>query len=151
MTSDTPAETPPPPAETPPPPPPAGRGGTGPLGKVRSPVVVILLSIVTLGIYHLFWIYYVYKELKDHTSEGIGGVIGLVIALAGVATGGLVGLVNLFVLPSEIGNMYERAGLEKPVRGVTGFWNLIPLIGTIIWIVKVQNAMNHVWEGAVAA
>jgi Domain of unknown function (DUF4234) len=137
MTSDT-------PAQTPPSPPPVARGGTGPLGKVRSPVTVILLSIVTLGIYHLFWIYYVYKELKDHTNEGIGGVIGLVIAL-------VIGLVNLFVLPSEIGNMYDRAGLEKPVRGVTGFWNLIPLIGFIIWTVKVQNALNRVWEGAVAA
>ena len=101
-------------------------------------------SIVTLGIYHFFWIYYVYKELKDHTNEGIGGVIGLVIAL-------VIGVVNLFVLPSEIGNMYARAGLEKPVRGVTGFWNLIPLIGWFIWTVKVQNALNRVWEGQVAA
>ena len=57
------------------------RPPTGPLGKVRSPVTVILLTIVTLGIYHFFWIYYVYKELKDHTDQGIGGVIGLVIAL----------------------------------------------------------------------
>ena len=74
---------------------------TGPLGKVRSPVTVILLTLVTLGIYLFFWIYYVFKELKDHTSEGIGGVIGLVIAL-------VIGVVNLFVLPSEIGNMYDR-------------------------------------------
>ena len=58
---------------------------------------------------------------------------------------------NLFVLPSEIGNMYEAAGLEKPVRGVTGFWNLIPIVGWFIWTVKVQSALNHVWEGQVAA
>ncbi len=51
---------------------------------------------------------------------------------------------NWFVLPSEIGNMYARAGQEKPVRGATGFWNLIPLIGFIIWVVKVQNALNRV-------
>ena len=157
MTSDTPSETPPPaaqpPAATPPPaappapappPVPTGRGGGGPLGKVRSPLTVVLLTIVTLGIYHFFWIYYVFKELKDHTNEGIGGVIGLVIAL-------VIGIVNWFVLPSEIGNMYKRAGLEKPVRGVTGFWNLIPLAGFIIWIYKVQNSLNHVWEGQVAA
>jgi hypothetical protein len=36
--------------------------------------------------------------------------------------------------------------MEKPVRGVTGFWNFLPLIGWIIWMVKVQNALNHRWE-----
>ena len=30
--------------------------------------------------------------------------------------------------------------------GATGFWNLIPLIGTIIWFVKVQGAMNNLYE-----
>ena len=54
--------------------------------------------------------------------------------------------INWFVLPSEIGNMYARQGKDKPVSGATGFWNLIPLIGTIIWIVKVQNALNREWE-----
>jgi hypothetical protein len=47
---------------------------------------------------------------------------------------------------SEAGNMYAKAGMEKPVRGVTGFWVLIPLIGFIIWVVKVQGALNRRWE-----
>ncbi len=51
-----------------------------------------------------------------------------------------------FLLPSEIGNIYEKMGREKPVRGVTGFWNLIPIVGFIIWVVKVQGAMNHLYE-----
>ena len=55
--------------------------------------------------------------------------------------------VNWFVLPSEIGNMYAAGGKEKPVSGPTGFWNLIPLIGSIIWVVKVQNALNRAWTG----
>jgi hypothetical protein len=38
---------------------------------------------------------------------------------------------------------------EKPVSGVTGFWNLIPLVGFIIWVVKVQGALNRRWESAV--
>jgi hypothetical protein len=47
--------------------------------------------------------------------------------------------------------MYQAAGHEKPVSGATGFWNLIPLVGFIIWTVKVQGALNRVWEGAVNA
>jgi len=140
-TSPTPEPQPaPPPAAAPPPPAPAARSG-GPVGKVRHPAAVIIFSIITLGIYFLFWTYFVFKDLKDHTGDGIGGVIGLVIAI-------VISPVNWFVLPSEIGNMYAKAGQDKPVRGVTGFWNLIPLIGFIIWIVKVQGAMNRAWEGA---
>lgn len=113
----------------------------GPPGKVRSPLVVILLSIVTLGIYFLFWNYAVFEELKMRTGQGVGGLIGLLLALC-------IGIVNWFLLPAEIGNMYRAEGLEPPVSGLTGFWNLIPLIGGIIWIVKVQNAMNRRWEAS---
>jgi hypothetical protein len=127
-------------APLPPPAPPAAAAtGWGPAGKVRSPVAVIIFSIITLGIYFLVWTYKVFQELKDHTGDGVGGVVGLVIGL-------LIGIVNWFLLPSEIGNMYAKAGLAKPVTGVTGFWNFIPLIGAIIWIVKVQGALNRRWE-----
>jgi hypothetical protein len=131
MTDSTPA----------PPPPPAASSGCGPVGKVRNPWFVAFISIITFGIYFLYWQYQVFKELKDHSGDGVGGVIGLVIAL-------VIGIVNLFLLPSEVGNMYAKAGMEKPVRGVTGFWNLIPIIGFFIWVFKVQGAMNQRWESA---
>ncbi len=123
---------------TPAPPPPAS-SGWGPKGKTREPVAVIIFSIITLGIYFLVWTYKIFKENKDYSGEGVGGVIGLVIGL-------LIGIVNWFLIPSEIGNIYAKAGREKPVSGVTGFWNLIPLVGFIIWVVKVQGAMNRLYE-----
>ena len=46
--------------------------------------------------------------------------------------------------------MYARAGQPKPVTGVTGFWNFIPLVGFIIWVIKVQGALNRRWETASA-
>jgi len=106
--------------------------------KIRSAAAVVIYSFITLGIYHLYWIYQVFRELKETTREGIGPVVGLIIGI-------LVGFVNWFVLPAEIGVMYEREGKAKPVSGLTGFWNFIPLVGTIIWIVKVQNALNDEW------
>ena len=42
-----------------------------------------------------------YRELKETQRDGIGPVLGLILAI-------LLGIVNWFVLPSEIGNMYER-------------------------------------------
>jgi Domain of unknown function (DUF4234) len=108
--------------------------------KVREPAAVVIFSIITLGIYFLYWTYQVFRELKEHTGQGIGPIIALVIGI-------VISPVNWFVLPSEIGNMYAAAGKEKPVSGPTGFWNFIPLIGFIIWAVKVQNALNRAWTG----
>jgi hypothetical protein len=129
MTDATPAAPPPPPAVS----------GWGPKGKVREPIAVAVFSIITLGIYFVVWSYKVFKENQDFSGQGVGGVIGLILAL-------LLGIVNWFLLPSEIGNIYDRMGREKPVRGVTGFWNLIPIVGFFIWIFKVQGAMNRIYE-----
>ncbi|HXY91393.1 MAG TPA: DUF4234 domain-containing protein [Acidimicrobiia bacterium] len=131
------------PAPSPPAPPPAPSPGRAPLGKPRSAAAVIIFSIITLGIYFLYWTYQVFRELKEHTGQGIGPVIGLLIAI-------VFSPINWFVLPSEIGNMYAAGGQDKPVSGATGFWNFIPLVGAIIWFVKVQHALNRVWEGEVA-
>ena len=134
------------PATPPPPPPDAATTGWGPKGKVRSSAAVIIFSIITLGIYYIVWLYKVFKENKEYSGSGLGGGGALVLAILGWITGGLLWIVFWFVMPSELGLIYERAGRAKPVRGVTGFWNLIPLIGFIIWVVKVQGAMNRLYE-----
>ena len=122
----------------------AAPGNQGPLGRPRGILFVILISIVTLGIYHLYWVFKVFDELKQHTGEGIGGVLALVIAI-------VIGIVNAFVLPSEIGKMYARDGRTAPMTGWTGLWLLLPLVGWFVWIVKVQGAMNRYWESKGAA
>jgi hypothetical protein len=116
------------------------------VGKVRNSVVVILLSIITLGIYALYWQYASFKELRAYSGEGIGGGLGLLFAI-------LLGIVNVFLLPSEVGHLYGREGGEEPVSGLTGFWVFLPLIGGIIWLVKTQGRLNQFWQshGAIAA
>ena len=109
------------------------------VGKIRSPVVVILLSLVTTGIYGLYWQYATFKEMKAYAGEGIGGGLGLLFAF-------LLGIVNVFLMPHEVGNLYVREGKEAPVSALTGFWVLIPIVGGIIWVVKVQGRLNEVWE-----
>lgn len=117
----------------------ASAAGTGPLGKPRSSLSVILLSIITLGIYGLVWQYKTFQEMKDHTGNGIGGAVGLILAL-------FVGIVNPFIMSAEAGNMYEAAGEEKPVSGITGLWILLPLVGWFVWLVKTQGALTRYWE-----
>src|ERR1700724_2814644 len=76
-----------------------GNMAYGPVGKVRGPGTVILLSIVTLGIYGVVWQYKTFKEMKDHSGAGLGGVVGLLLAI-------FLSIVNWFEMPAEVGNLY---------------------------------------------
>ena len=111
----------------------------GQVGTIRSPLAVILLSIITIGIYAIYWQYASFKELKAFSGEGIGGGLGLLFAI-------LLGIVNVFLLPAEVGGLYARAGQPEPVSGWTGFWVLIPIVGGIIWVIKTQGRLNDYWE-----
>ncbi|MBA3374808.1 MAG: DUF4234 domain-containing protein [Actinobacteria bacterium] len=120
---------------------------TGHLGQPRGIGFGILLFIITFGIYGLYWVYKTHEEMKQHTGDGVGGVLGLVIWI-------LIWPVNAFVIPSEIGKMYQRDGREPPVTGWTGLWlfpGFILLIPAIVWFVKVQGSLNRYWESKAAA
>ena len=122
---------------------------TGPLGRPRGIGFGILLFIVTVSLYGWYWAYKTQEEMKQHTGDGLGGVLGLVIWI-------LIGAVSAFVIPSEIGEMYQKDGREPPVTGWTGLW-LFPfgflIIPAVVWFVKVQGSLNTYWEskGATAS
>jgi hypothetical protein len=111
----------------------------GGLGKIRNPWGVIGLSLITLGIYFIYWQYVSFKELKDSAQDGIGGGLGLVFAI-------FIPIVNSFMLPSEVGHVFQRQGKAAPVTGLTGFWTFIPIVGFFIWTIKVQGRLNEYWE-----
>jgi len=108
-------------------------------GKVREPLVVVLLMIVTLGIYALYWYYKTFDEMKQYRGAGLGGVLGLILAF-------FCYIIAVFVLPSEVAALYRDAGREAPLSALTGLWVLIPFIGGIIWVFKVQNRLNTFWS-----
>lgn len=116
---------------------------TGPVGQPRGVGFGILMFVITLGFYGWYWSFKTHEEIKLHTGEGLGGVIGLVVWI--VAT-----FVSAFVIPSEVGKMYEKDAQPSPVRGWSGLW-LVPgailLIPAIVWFVKVQGALNRYWTG----
>jgi hypothetical protein len=112
----------------------------GPVGETRSIALSILWFVLTLGFYSLYWVYKTQEEVKRYSGNGIGGVLGLVIWI-------LISPVTFFVVPSEVRWMYEDLdGETSPVRGITGLWFLLPILGSLIWFVKVQGALNRYWE-----
>ena len=120
------------------------QSSSGPLGQPRGIGFAILLAIVTLGIYTFYWVFKTQEEVKQHTGDGVGGVIGLVIYI-------LISPVTWFLIPSEIGKMYKADGREAPFTGWTGLWMLLPLVGIFVWFIKVQGALNRYWESKASA
>ena len=131
-----------------------GGGGYAPTGRevpqdlngvFYNKGLTILLMIVTCGIWGIFWTYRTSEDLKKYNGDGLGGVLGIVIYL-------LLSVVLMFTIPNEIKNMYDREGRESPVRAIWGLWFLLPIIGHIIWYLKVQDALNDFWrsKGALA-
>ena len=69
---------------------------SGPLGQPRGIGFAILMAIITLGIYTLYWVFKTQDEVKNHSGQGVGGVLGPVIYI-------VVGIVTWFLVPSEVG------------------------------------------------
>ena len=112
------------------------------LGKIRGTGMCIFLTVITFGIYSLVWYFSTHEEMKRHSGQGMGGGLALVLAF-------LVGIVMPYVNSSEVGGLYERAGMRKPVSGATGLWyfpGIFILVGPLVWFIKTNGALNAYWR-----
>ena len=146
--SDLPPPPPPPPSGdpgTPAPPAPAPAVGgfgvapvSGALGERRSAWLVILLTIVTCGIWAVVWAYQNGDELQRFSGKGLGGVVHLIVTI-------LISPVTMFLLASEVEQRYRDDGQEPPITTLWGLWFLLPIIGNFIWYLRIQDAINDYW------
>jgi hypothetical protein len=96
--------------------------------KLREPVGAWLLSIATLGIYHLVWYYRIHRELARFDPRRPAPVAGpmLVVLLLGWTV--VAPLVSYFRTGARVGESQRAAGLPVTCRGVVGML-LMPLFG----------------------
>jgi hypothetical protein len=121
---------------------PPSSAGSGPVGRVRGTALQILLFVVTLGIWGFVYVFLTHDEMKRHSGEGLGGVLALVISL-------FARLPSPFLLSHEVGGLYARRGLPRPVSALTGLWffpGILLLVGPLIWFVLTNNALNRYWR-----
>lgn len=121
---------------------PSGGFGAAPhtrqLGKRRSAGLVILLTIVTCGIWAIVWAYQNGDELQRYSGKGLGGVVHLIVTV-------LVAPVTMFLLAGEVEQLYRDDGQEPPITTLWGLWFLLPVIGNLIWYLRIQDAINGYW------
>jgi hypothetical protein len=110
------------------------------LGEVwYNPTTNILLAIVTCGIWSILWSYRTHDDLQKHNGDGIGGGIAVIIAI-------FAAFVIMFTVPMELEKTYQRRGWQSPETAMLGLWFLLPIIGNLIWYLKIQRALNAYWQ-----
>jgi hypothetical protein len=126
-------------AITPPPEQSATESPDGPIGTPRSVGLTILVTVVTFGFWTWIWSYWNGEELKTYRRDGVGGVAFMLFTIFFVP-------ITMFLMASEVEKMYTDAGEEPRITALWGLWFLLPLIGNIIWYVRIQNAINEFWQ-----
>jgi hypothetical protein len=110
----------------------------GAIGETRSVGLSILWFVLTLGLYGWYWAYKTQSETQGYSGRGVGGLLGLVIWI-------FASFVSVFLIPSEVGKLYAGDGQHPVVTGWTGLWILLPIVGGVVWFIKVQSALNAFW------
>ena len=112
--------------------------------KRRNPWGVALLSLVTLGVYHLVWYYKVNNELRNHGQQN-----DPVLALLAITLGGIIivpALVSLYRTADRIKQAQEAAGAtERIIPWLALLLNFVT-VGASVGPVYYQSQINKVWD-----
>jgi Domain of unknown function (DUF4234) len=119
------------------------------MAKIRSPWFVAIVGLLTLGIYVLFWWYYINREMVDYGrsrgTDELGDNPGLsVLALfpgGFIIVPAILTTINTF---KRIQKSQELSGQGEPINGWLGLV-LYLVLAPALWA-YMQTGLNKVWE-----
>jgi hypothetical protein len=121
---------------------------SGERAKLRNPLGVVGLSLITLGIYYFFWWYYINREMRD-LGRARGADLGQNPgnSVLAVTLGALIvvpAIVSMWRTCDRIQRTQEVAGVQRGANGPIIFILLL-LIGPVgLWYA--QSELNKAWE-----
>jgi hypothetical protein len=128
--------------------------GAASTAKIRHPLGVVGLTIITLGIYYVFWWYFINREMADlGRARGVSELGDNPILSVVALTIGAVVIVPPFVTYWRTCKRVERA--QQTMLGSNNFSPLlafllifIPILGGWISTYLIQSNLNQAWERA---
>lgn len=124
--------------------------GTHQTAKIRNPLGVVVLSLITLGIYTIFWWYFINREMADLGRAEGRPELGDNPALSTLAaTVGALIIVPPFVTLWTTCRRIERG--QNAVLGTNNFSSVLAFVLAIIGITAIivpflmQSNLNQVW------
>jgi hypothetical protein len=125
----------------------------GSTAKIRGPIAVAILSIVTLGIYVLFWWYFVNREMADYgrargTEELGDNPTKSTLALF---PGGLVVVPAIWTTVTTFQRIQaaQRLNGQAPINGWLGF--VLFLVFSPALYGYMQSGLNSAWSSLAPA
>jgi len=122
--------------------------GTDSTAKIRSPIWVSVLVLVTLGIYGIFWWYFIHRELRDYGRARGTDELGTSPGKSVLA----VTLGALIIVPAIIGivNGFKRVQAAQRLNGLEPINGWIGLILILViypaFYGYMQSGLNPVWR-----
>src|SRR3954454_6066939 len=128
--------------------------GTPATAKIRSPWAAALLPIVTLGIYAIFWYYFINRELRDlgkaHNTDELGESPGTsVIAItfgALIIVPAVISVIHTF---QRIQAAQRLSGIEPQANGWLGL--IMALLISPVFYAYEQAELNKAWRASTQA
>jgi Domain of unknown function (DUF4234) len=131
--------------------------GAGTQAKIRAPVAVPLLAIITLGIYVIFWWYFINREMADLGRAKRIPELGdnPILSVLAITIGAFViipPLVSLWRTCKRIKTAQNRVMGENNFSPILSFvLGVFPILHFIAWFLM-QGNLNQVWrQGAAVA
>ncbi len=107
----------------------------------RSVATVIILTIVTCGIYGIYWVYKTAEELEREGQSGSGLGSPVVILLLCLLTGGIGYLIFGMVEDQNLNNIRMKKGIPATDNKV--LYMILGLFIPIVLVGLIQNDMNQ--------
>ena len=122
--------------------------GSGAQAKIRNPLGAVGLTLITLGIYFIFWWYFVNREMRD-LGQARGRDLGQSPgnSVLAVTLGAFIivpAIVSEWRTSARIQQSQETVGIQPTVSGPIIFILLLLLAPVGIWYA--QSELNKVWE-----
>jgi Domain of unknown function (DUF4234) len=127
--------------------------GTGSTAKLRNPLGVVGLSLITIGVYYVFWWYFINREMRDF-GRARGTDLGQnpgnsVLALTLGALVIVPAIVTLWRTCDRVQRTQEVASVDRPASGPIIFILLLVIGPVGIWYA--QNELNKAWRAQAGA
>ena len=112
--------------------------------KIRNPIVVLLLSFVTCGIYSWFVVYQLCNEIREFNGDqNINPALEIILC---IVTCGLYPIYWCYKYSKMILDMQQRTGVAMP-NDISIIALILSIFGLfMISLMLMQTEINKVWE-----
>jgi heme/copper-type cytochrome/quinol oxidase subunit 2 len=122
--------------------------GANATAKIRNPIAVAILVVVTLGIYGLFWWYFINREMADYGRAKGTSELGNspMKSLLAVFPGGLIIVPAIWTTITTFKRVQAAQKLagQQPINGWLGL--VLYLVFSPAYVAYMQSGLNSVWE-----